>query len=1034
MLSRFYADVLPQSGSFALWTKHDKQHEWVGSQEELVEATMRTTDMLGVYFATAAFDNEGKRKQVNVTALRSFRFDFDAGEAKLAKHGEDKVYPTQQDAIADVVRFAKETGLVPTYIVSSGEGLHVYYCMTQDIDPLTWNATAQALSQLAVQHGLKQDHSVTTDSARVLRPIGSLHDNGKLVTVLKRSEAFYGPSELAQRVVSQLDAPLVVASAARRFEGVPNINDDVLTVQGPPKSVKKIFANCGAFAEAARARGNVEEPYWRAMLGLVKHTVEGDKAAHYLSQGYSGYDAGETQKKLDAWATGPATCNEFAKYSKACGTCPHQGKIKSPIVLGAMTTPEIEKLPDDVRPPEPEAPAPTGDPWDGNIPARFEVKVLEGVKTLVFQMPTEKENENGDTVPVIVPVPFTTDIFWFSQWADAYDSNDTAQASLVKWDGAERSVYVLDQTLIANQQRFREFLAGKSIILTSHPKAPKAMEEYAKAQLSRIKMLGKRPKVGDHLGLRILPNGDMICAHGKYVIYPDGRIIEGILSPQLQVTAQSFQLNLPAEFTGEWSPAVWDSHIAPRAAEYVSFLKRFYGQPGMERFQLAIMMGLASPFMAFVTGAFHSGSDLPATGLSVSLFETRGGRGKTTAVKASVLAYGNPETLAPEVSRGASTDNARRQILTYLGTMPSVMDELGRAGTAVVVDMISSVANGAPRIRMTKDLGVNMGSRWALVNLITTNTSQRSMISAEPTEANSAVQNRLLEINVENMPEFNAELREAFGAEWSRVSRNSAGTLGAMIHREICAMGHEEMNRVVLACVARASKILDTQEARFQYRGLGALMALHLILNRMGMVAFDLQGMIDTYRAAFDHGKEYTALNVLPSDGAELLARCLMDLRHKTVITENETRIGRNSGAHDIALNARVPDTIVARHVRSTHTTYIAAAALRQWCADSRVSEIDMIRTARERGALKLWYPQKIGEGGRAIEYFDLSKGMRDCMTLRLRCYRVDTARLATLTGSGVDEELAGGDNVVQMPQRAVESASDEAAPTGTAE
>jgi hypothetical protein len=92
--------------------------------------------------------------------------------------------------------------------------------------------------------------------------------------------------------------------------------------------------------EVASSRGDVPEPFWRAAIGIAKFTVEGAEAAHMLSDGYDGYDFDETQAKFDNWTTGPSTCAEFSKHTKACASCPHNGKIKSPAVLGYMT-PEV---------------------------------------------------------------------------------------------------------------------------------------------------------------------------------------------------------------------------------------------------------------------------------------------------------------------------------------------------------------------------------------------------------------------------------------------------------------------------------------------------------------------------------------------------------------------------------------------------------------------------------------------------------------------------------------------------------------------
>jgi len=81
------------------------------------------------YFGLATYaqhtpDGSGFRTQQNTLCLRSFWLDIDAGEAKFAKHGES-VYRTQHDALtALAAEVAKGLLPQPTYVVSSGEGLH----------------------------------------------------------------------------------------------------------------------------------------------------------------------------------------------------------------------------------------------------------------------------------------------------------------------------------------------------------------------------------------------------------------------------------------------------------------------------------------------------------------------------------------------------------------------------------------------------------------------------------------------------------------------------------------------------------------------------------------------------------------------------------------------------------------------------------------------------------------------------------------------------------------------------------------------
>ena len=357
---QFLRDILPTSGRYCIATKPQGQQKfwqlhWFDTISDLAGGIARMGDRMGVYYGTASFGDllrvtkRGKsypgdyaRKQANVTGRKCFHLDLDAGAEKLAKHGPEKVYATRAAAQYALHRFANDTGLFPTYTVSSGEGLHAYWCLSETITRDEWDRRAALFSKLIDERGLKQDHACTTDSSRILRPLATMHENGKPVEVLASTGKFY--------TLEQFDADLErlaggeglsdAAPAAAPGRKRTGINNDVLasdTAPGrndTPHDFAEIRSRCAALNRVATARGNVEEPLWRAMLGVLKFCKDGETLAHDLSAGHPEYDQGETQEKFDRWEAGPTTCNEFAGYCGAeCKACPQRGKITSPIQL-----------------------------------------------------------------------------------------------------------------------------------------------------------------------------------------------------------------------------------------------------------------------------------------------------------------------------------------------------------------------------------------------------------------------------------------------------------------------------------------------------------------------------------------------------------------------------------------------------------------------------------------------------------------------------------------------------------------------------
>lgn len=136
-----------------------------------------------------------------------------------------------------------------------------------------------------------------------------------------------------------MGAPFNIAMF-RIFEAESNINRDKnADIKGggyPLADASEIVAECANIRAAVEHQGQVDEPWWRNIIGVAKFCIEADKVAHEWSKNYPRYNPAETQKKLDNWtASGATRCVKLADHNpQACASCPHLGKINSPIVLG----------------------------------------------------------------------------------------------------------------------------------------------------------------------------------------------------------------------------------------------------------------------------------------------------------------------------------------------------------------------------------------------------------------------------------------------------------------------------------------------------------------------------------------------------------------------------------------------------------------------------------------------------------------------------------------------------------------------------
>ncbi len=980
----FYQDVLPSAGNYALFLGKRKQHIWCEDLDELTrqtEAHAQTTDL---YFAVASFETTSGRTADNALYSRAFYFDIDAGPEKYAKHG-DKVYPTQADARRALVDWCKQTSLYPRHVVSSGAGLHVYFSLDADATPAEWKPVADGLKAMALSMGLRIDAAVTGDIARILRPVGTLHHSGKPVTGLMRTGKDYSLAFVADLVKDFVTAPR---------KRVSRINDDVLMAPvGPPKTLAKVQERCPAMAAAMAARGDVAEPYWRAMLGIIKHTVEGEKAAHLYSQGHPSYDEADTQAKFDRWAAGPSTCLTFeAENASACAGCKYKGTIKSPIVLGAMTPDLVAALPAPEPEPQSEAPAQADEPapfasdededkpvvlpWSKYLPENFRVVAKGNGHIMAYKHMVPILNEAGDKVEVQIETPFCAVPFWFESWAAGSSEADQAMAVFCAWDEHRKTVtrYTFPTRMAAKRDSMFAALASQNIQVypeTNHSKT--AMSDFVKASLEMMRVAGQRQKILERFGTMYDQAGNVVVAQGAHLIDHTGKISEGVVHDALRGRGAAYRVPVPHKAAGQWGPEVWPD-IQVKAQRHINYLREFYDTPNFSPYQLAIMLAWASPMLAFMQGSYRPGNNLPGIGLTVSLYSPRSGIGKTAAMHAAALAFGSPSDLCLQLDRNGSTANARQAIVVQSGTMPVFLDEMEDLPAAELASLVSSVGNGMPKSRMNKDLSLRGGTTFAVVNLMSTNKSHRELVAAARDES-PAVQMRMLEIECSGVRPVTPQ-RASEETEARASLHDCAGAVGAMLHRRMASLGAESLNQLGMECAAKAREMLQgEQDGRFMWRALGAMLAVRRLLKYDGLSVFALDTLAAEFKKWHDAGYEFAADNLIPQDGPSIMAAFLSDIAGNTLITLTETqRHGGDETRTDIPLNDRIPNPILARAVLHGRYLYCRTVSLREWCGEKKLGFNSTIAKCRDSGVIAL----ASNESARKFAFnIDLCKGTK---------------------------------------------------------
>jgi hypothetical protein len=348
-LARFFELIYAPNGLRCLFTLPDRCHFWFQNSAELAAAALALDAKgLAVFHGCATFTVK-TRKQEHVAALQILWQDIDAGPGKP--------YFDAAAAYRAFEEWRQRVGLPPALIVASGGGLHVYWPLCEPLSRERWRVAADRLRLLAEQHGLQIDAGSTIDAARILRPPGTHNrkqfdqDGCKVVANVGgeprpvRAGPLVGPYTLKELGQLFEDAPGTLTGdplgavphylrGEKGDAGLFNIGGDER-----PSDAGAIAAECAQVRRLRDAHGQLPEPEWYAVLGVLAYCDDSGRIlAHEWSSGDPRYRSEDTARKLDQYVkhtSGPTTCAHFDRLVPGvCTACKHRAVITTPAQLG----------------------------------------------------------------------------------------------------------------------------------------------------------------------------------------------------------------------------------------------------------------------------------------------------------------------------------------------------------------------------------------------------------------------------------------------------------------------------------------------------------------------------------------------------------------------------------------------------------------------------------------------------------------------------------------------------------------------------
>lgn len=907
------------------------------SNAEATDGLIRNLQHNGTetYFALAAFaalreDGLVKRTQDNVVALRSFWLDIDAGEKKYAKHG-DAVYPTQSDAL-NALHAEIRRGVLPrpTYIVSSGEGLHVYWCMNEDVAPAQWRPAADKLGRYCASVGLRVDSSRTTDSASVLRPVGTVHfGSGRTVQALEVGSIFTRNELMAAFMALPVPDSLLTINngslAAITGISAPASSATLMAqssmsgmTEYPPASFGKIIerqhyqrTGCQQLMHCYMKQTELEEPMWYKALSVAQFcTTDRDEWVHKLSQFHPKYERGETERKA-AQARGPASCAAFEQANpEGCRGCPHYGKITNPIVLGYE--PQNRPL---VVTAQVVATSPRREEFlIPELPIGFFRKDTGGVYTHVPKvMPDGKKSKDEMEEFCVV----NTDFYIFERVRES----SSRQLYLCRYHSPHDGVveFTLDSdTIHTVSADFKSRITGAGMPIHGLDRWNHLMSFLNR---SKNALINSRAAVESVNQMGWQPNGKDFVLGGLSITSTGTR------------PAALADKTIARKYEKAFTPVAKGDDADPVVAEWNKILHEMYGSPEAVANQFVIAASLGAVFSSRFALPSHAGG-------IISLASSGSGRGKTFTCQVALRVYGNP-TANTFSSKNAATVNALMSNLGYLNSMPLLRDEITEMSSDEVVDLVydSTRLGDKERAQGSENDIRDNRTTWRTFFYTTGNTSMYD-IMAQGRDVFDGPARRVTEIIV---PELTYLQNQTYARELAKRMDKIHGVAGLKLAEWI--VKNEDVARNVwensMASFVQANNV--SNEERYWVN--------HMVSAIVGAVVGEMLGLLPF--AAKDIAKY----------ASDLLVQLRTRVGHRAVektdylpqfFIDNVDHTLVASVTHDnpqvITVTELPRGAVYIRVEPKNKMVYINHFIIKQWCSKRKIVQSDFEMELRRRG------------------------------------------------------------------------------------
>jgi len=324
-------------------------HTSVGSPLAAATVAVEHASSDNVYFAVCTMREkeyvgaDGKkhwREKSNAFKARAFAIDIDVGAT------DDQMIraATQRDGVAAILDFVTTAQIPPPNIFNnSGNGVHVYWVMQDDMEVSEWVATAEKLGELLRHYQVPHDPSKVSDASMVLRVPGTLNNKAGRPPKPVFTHTDDGqeiPNAAFYRAVSDahIRAGIVTVAKSTRSSSPTNLSpvqsrllatlgdNTKREYDGPKADIEALCRACPFIYDLMMDQEKQSQSAWYFALSTIRCLEDGENLIHEFSKEHPDYDYDHTEQKVaQAMQFGPTSCLKMHEVGggKTCEACPH---------------------------------------------------------------------------------------------------------------------------------------------------------------------------------------------------------------------------------------------------------------------------------------------------------------------------------------------------------------------------------------------------------------------------------------------------------------------------------------------------------------------------------------------------------------------------------------------------------------------------------------------------------------------------------------------------------------------------------------